>query len=84
VSITNAPGAASYPISSFTWLLVRRDNRDAAKARQIRDFLSWMISPEAQQIAKELHYSPLPQEVVGLVRARIAALKAAGRAIAAN
>lgn len=82
VSITNAPGAGSYPISSFTWLLVRRDTRDPAKARQLRDFLTWMITPEAQQIAKELHYSPLPQEVVGLIQSRIAGLRAGGRAIA--
>jgi phosphate transport system substrate-binding protein len=84
VSITNAPGAGSYPISSFTWLLVRKDTRDPAKARQVRDFLAWMITPEAQQIAKDLHYSPLPQEVVALIRSRIATLKAAGRAIASN
>jgi phosphate transport system substrate-binding protein len=82
VSITNAPGANSYPISSFTWLLVRRDTRDPARARQLRDFLTWMISPEAQQIAKELHYSPLPLEVVTLIRSRIAGLRAAGRAMA--
>jgi phosphate transport system substrate-binding protein len=84
VSITNAPGAGSYPISSFTWLLVRKDTRDPAKARLIRDFLTWMVSPEAQQMAKDLHYSPLPQEVVALIRTRIGTLKAAGRAIAQN
>src|SRR5215210_7642856 len=39
VSITNAPGAAAYPISSFTWLLVHKDSRDAAKAKVLRDFL---------------------------------------------
>jgi phosphate transport system substrate-binding protein len=82
VSITNAPGASSYPISSFTWLLIRRDNADAAKARQIRDFLGWMISPEAQQLATDLHYSPLPAEVVTLVKSRLATLRAGGRAIA--
>lgn len=84
VSITNAPGATSYPISSFTWLLVRRDNPDAAKARLIKDFLTWMITPEAQQMATELKYAPLPAEVVTLVRTRLASLKAAGRAIALN
>ena len=84
VSITNAPGAGSYPISSFTWLLVRRDNRDAAKGRLIKDFLAWMITPEAQQMATELKYAPLPSEVVALVRTRLASLKAGGRAIAQN
>ena len=36
VSITNAPGAGSYPISSFTWLLVKKDNKDAAKAKLMK------------------------------------------------
>jgi phosphate transport system substrate-binding protein len=84
VSITNAPGAESYPIASFTWLLVRRDNPEAAKARLIKDFLTWMISPEAQQMASELKYAPLPAEVVALVQTRLKSLKAGGRAIALN
>jgi phosphate transport system substrate-binding protein len=84
VSITNAPGAQSYPISSFTWLLVRRDNPDAAKAKLIKDFLGWMVSPEAQQMASELKYAPLPAEVVTLVRTRLQSLKTGGRALAQN
>ena len=81
VSITNAPGAQAYPIASFTWLLVRKDNRDAAKAKLIRDFLTWMVTPEAQKMAAELHYAPLPAPVVSLVRARLPTLKAGGRTI---
>ena len=60
VSITNAPGAASYPISSFTWLLVRPNSKDPVKAKAMRDFLVWMTTPEAQGMAKALLYSPLP------------------------
>ncbi len=82
VSITNAPGADAYPISSFTWLLVRKDNKDAAKAKLIRDFLTWMITPEAQKMAADLHYAPLPAPVVALIEARLPTLKAGGRAIA--
>ncbi|HEU5305502.1 MAG TPA: phosphate ABC transporter substrate-binding protein PstS [Gemmatimonadales bacterium] len=82
VSITNAPGAEAYPISSFTWLLVRKDNKDTGKARLIRDFLTWMITPEAQKMAAELHYAPLPAPVVSLVQARLPTLKAGGKAIA--
>jgi len=84
VSITNAPGAGSYPISSFTWLLVRRDNPDANKARLVKDFLAWMITAEAQAMAGELKYAPLPAEVVTLVRTRLQSLKAGGRALASN
>jgi phosphate transport system substrate-binding protein len=84
VSITNAPGEGSYPIASFTWLLVKKDNKDAAKAKLVRDFLAWMITPEAQKMATDLHYAPLPAEVVSLVQARLPTLKAAGKAIAMN
>ena len=84
VSITNAPGADAYPVASFTWLLIRKDNKDPAKAKLIRDFLQWMITPEAQKMAAELHYAPLPTPVVSLVQARIPTLKASGKAIALN
>ncbi len=84
VSITNPPGARSYPISSFTWLLIPPDMKDAAKARSLKTFLEWMITPEAQQMAASLQYAPLPQEVVDLVRQRIGTLKSNGRTIAAR
>jgi phosphate transport system substrate-binding protein len=84
VSITNAPGGDAYPIASFTWLLVHKDTRDPAKARLMKDFLTWMVTPEAQAMASDLHYSPLPAEVVSLVQARLETLKAGGKAIAAN
>jgi phosphate transport system substrate-binding protein len=84
VSITNAPGADAYPISSFTWLLVRKDNKDPAKAKLIKDFLAWMITPEAQKMAADLHYSPLPDPVIALIQARLPTLKAAGKGIAAR
>ncbi len=78
VSITNAPGASAYPIASFTWLLVHRDSPDAGKAAAIRDFLAWMVTPEAQQVAQDLQYAPLPPNVVELVSARLATLTAGG------
>jgi phosphate transport system substrate-binding protein len=84
VSITNPPGEQAYPIASFTWLLVKKDNKDAAKAKLIKDFLAWMITPEAQKMAAELHYAPLPDPVVSLVQARLPSLKAGGKAIAAR
>jgi phosphate transport system substrate-binding protein len=84
VSITNAPGAEAYPIASFTWLLVRKDNKDPAKAKLIKDFLAWMITPDAQKMAADLHYAPLPAPVVTLVGERIPTLKAGGKVIAAR
>ena len=84
VSITNAPGKDAYPISSFTWLLVRPDMADEGKAKAMRDFLHWMISSEAQQMASALKYAPLPAEVVTLVESRLPTLKANGKAIASE
>jgi phosphate transport system substrate-binding protein len=72
VSITDAGGADSYPIASFTWLLIRPDNPDSTKAMQIRDFLTWMLQPEAQRMAADLHYAPLPGPVIELVQRKIA------------
>ena len=84
VSITNAPGADAYPIASFTWLLVHKDGKDASKAKIVKDFLTWMISPDAQKMAAELNYAPLPAEVVGLIQARLPTLKAAGKTLASR
>ena len=44
VSITNAPGATAYPVSSFTWLLIPAQIQDAAKRDAIKDFLKWMLT----------------------------------------
>ncbi|HEY7637049.1 MAG TPA: phosphate ABC transporter substrate-binding protein PstS [Gemmatimonadales bacterium] len=71
VSITNAPGAEAYPISSFTWLLVHKESSDTAKARQLRGFLHWMLQPDAQRMAADLQYAPLPVPVIELVEKRL-------------
>lgn len=84
VSITNAPGKDAYPISSYTWLLIKLDNQDPAKARLIRDFLTWMITDEAQAMARALEYAPLPAEVRTLIADRIRTLRAGGKALALN
>ena len=84
VSITDAPGAQAYPITSFTWLLIRKDTKDPAKAKLVRNFLDWMITPEAQAMSGQLEYAPLPPEVIALIKPRIAGLKAAGKPIPAN
>jgi phosphate transport system substrate-binding protein len=71
VSITNAGGQGSYPISSFTWLLIRRNDPDSNRARAINGFVTWMLRPAAQQMAAELRYAPLPAAVISLVEKRI-------------
>lgn len=62
VSLVNAKGEGVYPISSYTYLLVLEKYEDPAKAKLLSDFLKWALT-EGQKFAKELGYSPIPQEV---------------------
>ena len=63
VSITNAPGATAYPISSFTWLLVPLKSADPAKGKVIKDLLSWIVNSGESEV-ESLSYAPLPKNVV--------------------
>ncbi len=65
VSITNAPGAAAYPISSFTWLLLYEDPKDRQSAKTMVDFMRWALT-DGQKYCKDLGYAPLPEAVVKL------------------
>ena len=62
VSITNAPGKDSYPISSFTWLLIPAEAQDPAKGKILLDFLNWMLD-QGQKFTSSLSYAPLPESV---------------------
>jgi phosphate transport system substrate-binding protein len=63
VSITNAPGKDAYPVSSFTWLLIPQQSKDAAKGKILADFLNWMVT-DGQKTTAALSYAPLPEGVV--------------------
>ncbi len=74
VSITNAPGATSYPISSFTWLLIPTHSTDPAKGKALVGFLGWMLD-HGQSEAATLTYAPLPKPVQDMVRKTITQIK---------
>ena len=62
VSITNAPGANAYPISSFTYLLIPVHAADPAKGKVIKDLLSWIVNSGESEVSA-LSYAPLPKSV---------------------
>jgi phosphate transport system substrate-binding protein len=62
ISITNAPGADSYPISSFTYLLIPVHAADPAKGKVIKDLLSWIVNSGESEVSA-LSYAPLPKNV---------------------
>lgn len=66
VSIVNAPGKESYPISTFTWLLIPSKIDDPAKKKNLVEFLHWMLK-DGQNSAAGLGYAPLPQNVAKMV-----------------
>lgn len=70
VSITNAPGKDAYPVSSFTWLLIPMQSKDAAKGKILADFLNWMVD-DGQKMTADLSYAPLPESVASKVKAEI-------------
>src|SRR5262245_15156424 len=63
VSIVNSEGKDSYPLASFTYILLYEDQTDAAKGKTLVEFL-WWATHEGQKMCEPLGYAPLPQPVV--------------------
>lgn len=78
VSIVDAPGDASYPISGYTYILVYKDQTDGPKARALVDFLWWAIH-DGESYAEELMYAPLPGDVVTKAEAKVRAITFQGK-----
>lgn len=74
VSLTNAPGKDSYPISSFTWLYVPATAADAQRGRAVAAYLRWVFSA-GQEIARSQGYATLPSAVLDKVQAKAATIR---------
>jgi phosphate transport system substrate-binding protein len=73
-SLTNAPGAESYPITSFSWLYLRTAAPDSRRAKALAESLSWMLS-SGQEIAVQEGYVPLPTPLLAKARAKVDSLQ---------
>jgi len=74
VSITNADGKDSYPISGFTWLLVYNKMENKQKKEALVNFLNWALT-KGETYAEGLYYAPLPEKVIELSKKKIALIK---------
>jgi len=83
VSITNARGKGVYPIASFTYVLIYKDQADAAKGKAIGNFLWWAIH-DGQKLAGPLDYAPLPKPVVAKVEQELRGITVAGKSVIAS
>lgn len=59
VSITNSPAGAAYPISTYTWLLLPDQIKDASKRSALLELARWMLT-SGQKSCSALGYAPLP------------------------
>jgi len=80
VSITNPDGEKAYPIASFTWLLLRKDYDDAAKAGALVKFV-WWAETEGQTKTEPLGYAPLPKQLRPWIEARLKTISAGGKPV---
>ncbi|MFL6228823.1 MAG: phosphate ABC transporter substrate-binding protein PstS [Pyrinomonadaceae bacterium] len=80
VSITNAAGASAYPISSYTYVLVSKDQADAAKGKALVDFLWWGLH-DGTQFARSLDFAPLPPEILKRAEAKLNSITSGGKTL---
>jgi len=77
VSIVNSGGRTAYPIPSFTWLLVYKNQPDAAKAKKLADVICWALT-DGEQYAAPLSNAPLPPSLAARLTSRIDSLTMVG------
>ena len=83
VSITDAKGKNAYPISSFTYVLIYKEQTDAARGKAIGQFLWWAIH-DGQKMAGPLDYAPLPKAVVTRVEQELRGITVGGKSVIAS
>jgi len=83
VSITDPPSKDAYPISSFTYILVYKDQPDPAKGQALLQFLWWAVH-DGEKAASALDYAPLPKSVVHKVEGTLKKMTVQGKAVLAT
>jgi phosphate transport system substrate-binding protein len=61
-SIINATGKHTYPIATFTWVLIPADAKDTNKQEALRELLRWMLT-SGQRECQSFGYAPLPADL---------------------
>jgi phosphate transport system substrate-binding protein len=73
-SLANAPGANSFPITSFTWVYLRTGSSDSVRTAALVDLLNWIYT-DGQQYAAQDGYAALPAPLLAAVRKRVSDLR---------
>lgn len=84
-SITNSDACGAYPISTFTWIIIYREQnysgRSLTQAQATVDLLNYIISDKAQKMTSAVNYAPLPAKAIELSKANLATVTYDGKAI---
>lgn len=84
-SITNSAAQGAYPISTFTWLIVYKEQNYAGRtieqAQGTIELLQYIIGDEAQKMTAEVNYAPLPKKAVELSKINLKQITFDGVAI---
>lgn len=78
ISLIDAPGANSYPIINYEYVIIKPDQANADQASALKAFLNWTIAPDggnAPKYLNQVHFVALPPSVVNLSKAQIAQIK---------
>ena len=74
-SITNSDAEGAYPISTFTWVIIYKEqhyaDRSKEQAMATLELMHYILSDEAQKITSEVHYAPLPQKAKELSKVNL-------------
>jgi phosphate transport system substrate-binding protein len=74
VSLTNAPGKDSYPITSFTWLYIPAKAKDPERGRALVEYLRWLYG-DGQNVARDRGYATLPNDLLVKVAASLSRIQ---------
>jgi phosphate transport system substrate-binding protein len=80
-SIVNAPGAASWPIAGYSYLLLYQQATDCTKAQKIVEWFRWALGPAGTGYATPLQYVPVPANVQQQEQAKLAQMTCNGQPI---
>ena len=80
LSLVDNPGAKTYPIAAFSYILVYQEQQDATKGKALADFLWWAIH-DGQKLGTALDYAPLPKDMIPVIEARLKMLTAGGKTL---
>lgn len=70
----------SYPISGFSWIVIRKDQKDATKGQALVSLLWWLVH-DGQKLAPDLSYAPLPAPVVAIDEKNLATVTLNGQPV---